>query len=171
MWWRLVVVQTGISVSTSWRRTLIHPRSFLVNQIVHYRLTLEIRSFRQPKIRSHSHFGHKRWPNGRHSPFSAARASSGQASKSACFYWLISSQLRSGGAFPLNADVKIPVHPNVSEVLRPLFLPGTPVPLTGWKGVPYSRKRVENLRDGCRLPEVRMRLSRMIGGPAAPDRN
>jgi hypothetical protein len=42
----------------------------------------------------------------------------------------------------------------VSEGLRPLFLPGTPVPLTARKGVPYSRKRVEISRDGCRYYEV-----------------
>ena len=57
----------------------------------------------------------------------------------------------------------------MSEDLRPKFLPGTPVPLTHWKGVAYSRKSVENLRDGCRLREVRIRPFRLTGGAAASD--
>ena len=57
----------------------------------------------------------------------------------------------------------------MSEGLRPKFLSGTPVPLTHWKGVAYSRKSVENLRDGCRFQEVRIALSLLTGGPAAED--
>jgi len=33
-----------------------------------------------------------------------------------------------------------------------LFLTGTPVPLTRWKGVPYIRKSYEFSRDGCISP-------------------
>jgi hypothetical protein len=45
------VVKTGIFVSTSWRGTLIHPRPFLVNQIVLRNLTAEKRDYRNVGIR------------------------------------------------------------------------------------------------------------------------